>query len=99
MIATASKDHTIRLWELTVDPEQRKKMVVKEVAVLNVRQRQVFMSNSKSHNAEVWRVQWNMTGTVLASSGDDGALRFWKSNFANEWKELVQITPSSKDAF
>lgn len=23
------------------------------------------------HHAEVWRVEWNITGTILASSGDD----------------------------
>lgn len=27
---------------------------------------------------QVWRVCWNVTGTVLASSGDDGKVRIWK---------------------
>jgi len=27
---------------------------------------------------QVWRVAWNVTGTVLASSGDDGCVRLWK---------------------
>ena len=30
------------------------------------------------HNSQVWRVAWNATGTVLASSGDDGHVRLWK---------------------
>ena len=30
------------------------------------------------HNATVWRLAWNVTGTILASSGDDGAIRLWK---------------------
>ena len=27
---------------------------------------------------QVWRVEWNVTGTILASSGDDGRVRLWK---------------------
>ncbi|KAI9216729.1 WD40-repeat-containing domain protein [Blastocladiella britannica] len=31
------------------------------------------------HEAQVWRVQWNITGTVLSSAGDDGAVRLWRA--------------------
>jgi nucleoporin seh1 len=30
------------------------------------------------HGTQVWRVSWNITGTILASSGDDGCVRLWK---------------------
>ena len=30
------------------------------------------------HHSTVWRISWNITGTILASSGDDGCLRLWK---------------------
>jgi len=33
------------------------------------------------HNCTVWRVAWNITGTMLATTGDDGCVRTWKSNF------------------
>jgi len=33
------------------------------------------------HFCTVWRVAWNITGTVLASSGDDGCVRLWKCKF------------------
>lgn len=33
------------------------------------------------HACTVWRVCWNVTGTILASSGDDGCVRLWKSKF------------------
>lgn len=31
------------------------------------------------HRCAVWRVTWNVTGTMLASTGDDGWVRLWKS--------------------
>ena len=30
------------------------------------------------HNSQVWRLSWNVTGTILCSSGDDGFVRLWK---------------------
>ncbi|PVD21500.1 hypothetical protein C0Q70_19674 [Pomacea canaliculata] len=38
------------------------------------------------HESQVWRVSWNVTGTVLASSGDDGCVRLWKANYLDNWK-------------
>ena len=32
---------------------------------------------------QVWRVSWNITGTVLSSSGDDGCVRLWKGILFN----------------
>jgi len=36
------------------------------------------IANFEDHAAQVWRVSWNITGTILASSGDDGTVRLWK---------------------
>lgn len=30
------------------------------------------------HKTRVWRLSWNLTGTILASSGEDGRVRLWK---------------------
>ncbi|KAK8380961.1 hypothetical protein O3P69_008106 [Scylla paramamosain] len=38
------------------------------------------------HNSTVWRVSWNATGTILASSGDDGCVRLWKANYLDIWR-------------
>lgn len=38
------------------------------------------------HGSTVWRVCWNVTGTILASSGDDGQVRLWKANYMDDWK-------------
>lgn len=38
-----------------------------------------------------WKCQWNVTGTVLATSGDAGVVQLWKSNPQEEWKCVSQI--------
>ena len=48
---------------------------------LDVRQPAQF---DDAHNSQVWRVAWNATGTVLASSGDDGCVRLWKGEEDSE---------------
>ncbi|TRY99021.1 hypothetical protein DNTS_024571 [Danionella cerebrum] len=44
------------------------------------------MAQFDSHNSQVWRVSWNITSTLLASSGDDGCVRLWKANYMDNWK-------------
>ena len=41
--------------------------------------------------SQVWRVEWNVTGTILASSGDDGCVRLWKGKIENEEKNAQGI--------
>eukprot|EP00529_Nitzschia_sp_RCC80_P028903 CAMPEP_0113444334 /NCGR_PEP_ID=MMETSP0014_2-20120614/2613_1 /TAXON_ID=2857 /ORGANISM="Nitzschia sp." /LENGTH=327 /DNA_ID=CAMNT_0000335343 /DNA_START=9 /DNA_END=992 /DNA_ORIENTATION=- /assembly_acc=CAM_ASM_000159 len=38
-----------------------------------------------------WRVKWNVTGTVLASSGDKGAVQLWKADFEGNFQCVSQI--------
>ena len=39
-----------------------------------------------------WRCQWNVTGTVLASSGDAGIVQFWKSDMDGQFECVSQIS-------
>lgn len=98
LIATASKDHTVRIWQIDIKdkPLEQIKETVKMVAS------SVPSSSSplyhatevgcfSDHKSEVWRVEWNITGTILASSGDDGSVMLWKANLLNQWKLLTVI--------
>lgn len=40
-------------------------------------------------DVQVWRIEWNTTGTILASSGDDNVVRLWKQRFdvAEVWSD------------
>ena len=42
--------------------------------------------------SSVWRCKWNVTGTVLATSGDFGLVKLWKSDFRrNTWKCVSEV--------
>ncbi|KAK9768643.1 epoxide hydrolase, soluble (sEH) [Basidiobolus ranarum] len=83
LIATASKDQNVRIFKLTDEGSPgatEKRWRVELVAVF------------PDHKAEVWKVEWNVTGTILSSSGDDGKVRLWKATFGDEWKCMSVIS-------
>ncbi|KAK6185528.1 hypothetical protein SNE40_007740 [Patella caerulea] len=48
------------------------------------------------HDSKVWRVSWNVFGTVLCSSGDDGCVRLWKANYMGSWKCIEVMRGNGK---
>ncbi|CAG8596307.1 3951_t:CDS:2, partial [Dentiscutata heterogama] len=77
LIATASKDHKVGIFKLSNKPDGYS---VENIAMLS------------DHGVEVWKVEWNITGTILSSSGDDGKVRLWKSSHNGEWKCMSVIS-------
>jgi len=51
----------------------------------------VYEGTEDLNHSEVWRCQWNLTGTVLASSGDCGVVKLFKSDFQGRWKCVSEI--------
>mmetsp|Transcript_13581 Transcript_13581/g.19776 ORF Transcript_13581/g.19776 Transcript_13581/m.19776 type:complete len:379 (+) Transcript_13581:62-1198(+) len=49
-------------------------------------------SQELDSGADTWRCAWNVTGTVLASSGDGGVVKLWKSNFKGIWSCVSDIS-------
>ncbi|KXN84491.1 NADP-specific glutamate dehydrogenase [Leucoagaricus sp. SymC.cos] len=43
------------------------------------------------HKSAVSRVEWNVTGTILSSAGNDGRVRLWKAGPDGEWKSAGSI--------
>jgi len=83
LIAVACKDKSVRVFKLTSGSGGK----------LEARSVMCQMD----HHAEVWRVEWNITGTILASSGDDGNVHLWKAALTGEWKPFSVIQGEEED--
>ena len=77
MLAVASKD----LRMITLRPADTGKENSGGPTRFDIKQAGQF----EEHAASVWRVCWNITGTILASSGDDGCVKLWKANYLDNW--------------
>lgn len=78
LIASADRSHTVRVFTLKRDPTGIGSLQdVKEIKV----------------SAPVWRIAWNATGTILATSSENGNIDLWRKDFEGEWV-IVQSTPS-----
>ncbi|CUM52825.1 uncharacterized protein AC631_04912 [Debaryomyces fabryi] len=82
LIATGCKDGYVRIFKAVESANGELK--IETLAKLN------------DHKLEVWRVNWNLTGTILSSAGDDGKIRLWKCNYLNEWKCMSVISSSNR---
>ncbi|KAF8632150.1 hypothetical protein AX17_004892 [Amanita inopinata Kibby_2008] len=49
------------------------------------------------HRSTVARVEWNITGTVLSSAGNDGRIRLWKATMGNVWRPAGSIGVEQED--
>jgi nucleoporin SEH1 len=81
LIATASKDGA---------------RITKIVKEKNDSYREAYSWSLKEHQAEVWKVEWNLTGTLLATSGDNGYFKLY--HFVdNNWVPYQKINEVSND--
>jgi len=81
LIATACKDGYVRIYKLHF---QRASQTYVPSLV-----GKVSHGVSGGASIEVWRVCWNVSGSILASSGDDGVSRLWKSDFQGNWQPIL----------
>lgn len=82
LLATGCKDGLIQIFKAY--EQDNGEFKIETVARLN------------DHLREVWRVEWNSTGTILSSAGDDGNIRLWKCTYMNEWKCMSVINSSNR---
>ncbi|KAJ1660118.1 epoxide hydrolase, soluble (sEH) [Dispira simplex] len=98
LVATACKDQYVRIYRVDVsygnlDLDGSKDLMEEyEAASANLQLHATLVASFNNHNAEVWTVAWNVTGTVLSSSGDDGKVRLWKATATGEWRAMETIS-------
>ena len=103
LIATASKDFHVRIFKISnmsqTMPSNTTSLFRAGASETKALQSETFtgvpsvtlVADFTDHQAEVWRVSWNVTGSILSSSGDDGRVRLWKADAFNSWKPLTIV--------
>lgn len=71
-IASASQDHTVRIWTLPGGAE-----IVDPAA---------WKSETIDFEVIAWRASWSMAGNVLAVSGGDNRISLWKEKIRGGWE-------------
>ncbi|KAG0682853.1 epoxide hydrolase, soluble (sEH) [Kluyveromyces marxianus] len=105
LIATGCQDGKLRIYKITENPEADTISSVTEGPVngnapgttesdstvpLSIE----LIGEHADHQGEVWSVSWNLTGTILSSSGDDGKVRLWKASYSNEFRCMSVVQAS-----
>ncbi|KAF8605723.1 WD40 repeat-like protein [Ceratobasidium sp. AG-I] len=92
LLATGSRDHKVRIFKLTYGERDALAEDGFGESVGAGRGEPAWSCNRlgefDDHKASVGRVEWNITGTILSSAGDDGKIRLWKATFNNVWRSM-----------
>lgn len=84
LIATGCKDGYVRIFRVTETTGSTGQPAFEVTTA----------SEFNERIGEVWRVRWNMTGTILSSCGDDGLVRLYKANYADNFQCMSVISAS-----
>ncbi|TFK49301.1 WD40 repeat-like protein [Heliocybe sulcata] len=92
MIATGGRDGRVRIWRVK-PPAQDSDL---DMSVLGEEEEGKWtasiVADFDDHKLAVGRVEWNITGTVLSSAGNDGRVRLWKATIGNVWRAAGHLS-------
>ncbi|EDR03350.1 uncharacterized protein LACBIDRAFT_238721 [Laccaria bicolor S238N-H82] len=86
LIATGGRDGHVRIWKVkpgSDDAAEGDHEAAKWTAA--------SVADFDHHKSAVGRVEWNITGTVLSSAGNDGRIRLWKATAGNVWRPAGSV--------
>ncbi|KAI0776488.1 WD40 repeat-like protein [Irpex lacteus] len=90
LIATGSRDGHVRIWR--VKPPTPPDEVDEDEETGEDTWSATIVGDFDDHKAAVGRVEWNITGTILSSAGNDGRVRLWKATAGNVWRPAGHIS-------
>ncbi|KAH9174724.1 WD40 repeat-like protein [Lactarius sanguifluus] len=88
LVATGSRDGHVRIWKLRSSSLDEERIENSEDAKWTGS----VVADFDHHKSSVGRVEWNITGTILSSAGNDGRIRLWKPTTGNIWRPAGHIT-------
>ena len=86
LIACGSPDHHVRIYRVQIQDEEAKGTL-----------QATCLADLDLQQAEVWRVAWNATGTVLATTGGNGSVCWWRRDLEGHWQCSVQVPAGGSD--
>ncbi|EEB07336.1 nucleoporin Seh1 [Schizosaccharomyces japonicus yFS275] len=105
LVATGCKDGRLRLFKLNRNFESAVQPYLMTDSVSENEDGEMTNSNVEAEDVEVelvgnydhfksqvWRCEFNVTGTILSTSGDDGCVRLWKTSYANQFNCISVIS-------
>jgi nucleoporin SEH1 len=87
LIATASRDRTVKLWAV----QRAQDADGTESATVAADRWAATCCAEMPHRSQVWRVSWNASGSMLASSEDDGSVRVFKMDSSGGWRNAAPL--------
>jgi len=108
LIATGGRDGHVRVWRVRPAPDEDTEMYYDEPGAAPGKPEEGENDDSYKwsanvvadfdhHRSTVGRVEWNITGTVLSSAGNDGRIRLWKATVGNVWRPFGSIGVEQDD--
>ncbi|KAI0064825.1 WD40 repeat-like protein [Artomyces pyxidatus] len=88
LVATGGRDGHVRIWKLKPSAHDDDRADGAEEG----RWTGSIVADFDHHKSAVGRVEWNITGTVLSSAGNDGRVRLWKATSGNIWRPAGHIS-------